>query len=86
MTEEIVHTHTRTHSHFVLTGGRRGGEVTPDCCQSSGPVGGPRRQADRHELWPLHGRRDADVNERELTTLRDGLNFNRLGEGEGGQK
>lgn len=61
MTEEIVHerTHTRTQTHdrptdqFVLTGGGgggRGGELGPDCCQSSGPVGGPRRQADRREL------------------------------------
>lgn len=54
MTEEVVHTHTT--SHFVLTGGggRREvgerGEVSPDCCQSSGPVGGPQRQADRREL------------------------------------
>lgn len=33
---------------------------------------------------PLPGRRAANVSERELTTLRDGLNYNRLREREGG--
>lgn len=50
-------THTLTHTqsgHFVLTGAvggtGEGGEVSPDCCQSSSPMGGPRRQADLCEL------------------------------------
>ena len=55
MTEETVHTHAHTHTHthtHTQDGGREveRGEVSPDCCQSRGPVGGPRRQADRREL------------------------------------
>lgn len=54
MTEEMVYTHTHTHKQpLCLDRWREAGEreeVSPDCCQSSSPVGGPERQADRREL------------------------------------
>lgn len=92
MTEEMVCTHTHTHRQPLCLdrwrgsrgAGREGRLVLIAVNQAV-------RREDRRgrriavNSDPLPGRRAANVSEREreLTTLRDGLNYNRLREREG---